>query len=149
MSCDRFRLPVAVCLILLQEDEILLLRRFQTGFMDGFYCPIAGCIDGGESIREAMIREAKEEAGITIKPDDLQFGTVIHRSEDNEDAWESVSFYFVAKRFEGTPTNCEPHKCDAMGFFPLSNLPENITPYVRAGIKAALKGPPFLEWGFS
>lgn len=147
MPIDRFCLPVAVNLLLLQEDQILLMRRFQTGFMDGCYCPIAGCIEGGESVMEAMIREAREEAGIRIMLEDLTTGSIIHRKA-TETMWESISFFFITRKFEGIPSNCEPQKCDDMRFFPLNELPPSCPPYIRAGIKAAFHGPFFLTWGF-
>lgn len=168
---ERFRLPVAVNLLLIKDDtcssnlenqefprgsnsgfpgslSILLMKRFQTGFMDDTYCPVAGCIEGGESAREAMAREAFEEAGITIAPQDLQPAAVIHRHSE-ADAWESISFFFIAKTWQGTPYNREPHKCSDMAFFALNALPANIPPYIQAGIKASLEGPFFLEWGFT
>ena len=44
----RFKLIVAVHLFLLRNDEIILLRRFNTGYEDGNYSLIAGHIDGNE-----------------------------------------------------------------------------------------------------
>lgn len=146
-TIERFRLPVAVNLLLIRDNSLLLLRRFQTGFMDGCYCPIAGCIEGDESVSSAMIREAEEEAGIFIAKKDLEPAAVIHR-HSTDDAWESISFFFLAENFEGTPYNREPHKCDDMRFFPLDSLPENVPPYIRAGIKASLGKKFFIEWGF-
>ena len=62
----RFKLIVAVHLFLLRNDEIILLRRFNTGYEDGNYSLIAGHIDGNEWITNAIIREAKEEGNILI-----------------------------------------------------------------------------------
>ena len=44
----RFRMVVAVHLFLLQNGNILLLRRFRTGYEDGNYSVIAGHLDGSE-----------------------------------------------------------------------------------------------------
>ena len=70
---ERFKLIPAVYLLLRQDDKILLLRRANTGYQDGNYSLIAGHLDGDELATEGIIREAKEEAGITISKADLNF----------------------------------------------------------------------------
>jgi 8-oxo-dGTP pyrophosphatase MutT (NUDIX family) len=67
---ERFKLIPAVYLILRRNDEVLLLRRANTGYQDGKYSLIAGHLDGDELATEGMIREAKEEAGIVIVKED-------------------------------------------------------------------------------
>ena len=59
---ERFKLVVAVHLILIENGKILLLRRYNTGYEDGNYSLVAGHIDGNESVIQAMQREALEEA---------------------------------------------------------------------------------------
>ncbi len=58
---------IAVYLILKREEETLLLLRQNTGYMDGFYGLVSGHVENDESAVTAMIREAHEESGITIK----------------------------------------------------------------------------------
>ena len=67
----RFKLIPEAHIVLLKEDQIFLLQRANTGYADGQYALIAGHIDGGEPAHLAACREAKEEAGIIINPDDL------------------------------------------------------------------------------
>lgn len=57
MSKERFRLIVAVYLILRQNGKILLARRANTGYADGFYSLPAGHLDGDELATEGMARE--------------------------------------------------------------------------------------------
>jgi 8-oxo-dGTP diphosphatase len=80
---ERFKLIPAVYLLLRQDDEVLLLRRANTGYQDGKYSLIAGHLDGDELATEGMIREAKEEAGITIVKEDLKFVHLAHRLTRN------------------------------------------------------------------
>ena len=54
---------VAVYLLLLREGQVLLLRRHNTGYEDGNYSVIAGHVEPGERITQALVREAAEEAG--------------------------------------------------------------------------------------
>ena len=54
---ERFKLIASVYAFFIEDKEILLLRRFQTGYEDGKYGLVAGHVDGGESMRNAMARE--------------------------------------------------------------------------------------------
>lgn len=143
----RFTCPVAVHLVLIEKGRILLLRRQNTGFGDGMYAVPAGCINGGESVTQAMIRETKEEIGLTIEPEWLTVSTILHRKKDPTN-WESVVFFFTTSQYEGLIENCEPEKCDDLRFFPLDHLPENTIPYMRKGIELTLKRVPFAEFGW-
>jgi 8-oxo-dGTP diphosphatase len=62
----RSKFPVAVHLFFLRDKQILLLRRFKTGYEDGNYSVVAGHVDTGESVTQAAIREANEEVGVII-----------------------------------------------------------------------------------
>ena len=77
-----FTAPVAVHLLLVEGGRILLLRRFNTGYEDGNYSLLAGHIGGGEELKAAMIREAREEAGIEISASDLSVVGVMHVMTD-------------------------------------------------------------------
>jgi 8-oxo-dGTP diphosphatase len=137
--------PVTVHMLFLRANNILLSRRFQTGYMDGSYSVPAGHLDGGETIIQAVIRESQEETGTTISPQDISFATVIHRFEDEE----RIDFFVWVKQWDKEPTNTEPHKCDDLRWFPLTNLPANLIPYVDQGLKTALQGIPFSEFGWT
>ena len=126
-----FLAPVAVHLLLVRDGKILMLRRYNTGYEDGNYSVIAGHIDGGEQLKTAMIREAKEEAGITISPADLSVVGVIHLMEDDE----YVSFFLHASNYTGEVVNMEPDKCDDLSWFDIDDLPPNTIPYVRRAIQ--------------
>ena len=68
---ELFRLVPEVYLLLMEERRILLLRRYRTAGKDGNYSVVAGHVDGNEPARAAMVREAREEAGIDHRPDAL------------------------------------------------------------------------------
>ena len=64
MSKQRFKLAVTVQLLLEKDGKLLLHLRQNSSFANGYYGLVSGHIDGNETVRQAMIREAREEAGI-------------------------------------------------------------------------------------
>lgn len=151
MATTRFTLRSAVYLLLIKDNQILLLRRFNTGWQDGNYSVPAGHLDGGETVKQAMVREAKEEAGIDINSEDLQVVHVMHRRSVNETvgSMEYIDFFLTAKRWKGTPNLTEPDRADDLAFFPLTALPKNILSYVRLAIEAYQQSIPYSEFGWS
>lgn len=132
-------------LFLVRNNEILLQRRFQTGFEDGNYGVPAGHLDGGETSREGCAREVKEEIGIEIKPENLQVVHIMHRKAAND---ERIDFFMTASIYKGDIQNCEPNKCDDLSWFSLDNLPENTVAYVKAAIEAYKNGVMYSEFGW-
>jgi 8-oxo-dGTP diphosphatase len=145
---DRFRPFAAVYLILVRDNKVLMIRRFNTGWSDGFYTVPAGHLDGNEPASAAMCREAQEEVGVTIDPADITFSHVVHRIARDTSGLEYVDFFLSAERWTGEPTNMEPNKSDDLQWFPLDALPEGIVPNVRAALDAIKAGASFSEFGW-
>lgn len=134
MRPERFRAIVAVHLLLLRGEEVLLLRRANTGYEDGNYSVIAGHLDGHETARQAMVREATEEAGIHVAPEHLRFVHVMHRKEAAE-ADERIDLFFAATEWHGEPVIRDPDKCSELRWTALHTLPPNVVPYVRVALE--------------
>lgn len=113
--------------------EILMLQRANTGYMDGMYSFVAGHIEFGEPVVEAMIREAEEEAGIHIAEADLHFAHVCHRNSDDDLIY--YDFFFRASVWKGEVTNTEPDRCSDLSWFGKDALPSNAIPYIRGIIE--------------
>jgi 8-oxo-dGTP diphosphatase len=145
MGGTRFTMPVAVHLFLCRGRQVLLLRRYNTGYEDGNYSVIAGHLDGGEEVKAAAVREAWEEAGIRIDPADLEVVGVMHRRSDRD---ERIDFFLAAHRWSGEVVNAEPHKCDHLGWFDRDDLPENLIPYVRRALENYAHGRWFDSFGW-
>ena len=74
MSAERYTLSVTVFILLRQDNEICMLKRSGTGWMDGYYSLPAGGLEDGETLSMAAARELKEETGVSIAPEKLQIG---------------------------------------------------------------------------
>jgi 8-oxo-dGTP diphosphatase len=142
---EKFKLIASVYLLFRRDEEILLLRRFNTGYEDGNYGLVAGHLDAGESLRHATVREAYEESGVVIKEEDLILRTTMHRKQDDE----RVDFFFEPTNWSGEITNMEPGKCDDLSWFRINDLPENIIPYIRQAIECADRGIIYSEFGWN
>jgi 8-oxo-dGTP diphosphatase len=142
---EKFTYIGSSYLFLIEDGKILLQRRFQTGFEDGNYGVPAGHLDGGETAREGCAREIKEEIGIMIEPDELEVVHVMHRKGERD---ERIDFFMTTKQYSGEITNCEPHKCDDLSWFPLDELPENMVDYVKVAIEHYKAGNFYSEYGY-
>ena len=136
----------AAYLILRQGNNILLLRRFNTGYEDGNYSFIAGKVEPHESFTQCVIRESEEEADILIKPEAIKVVHVMHRNNP-ETQW--VDVFFQATTWLGDITNKEPHKCDDLSWFDLNALPENTIPYIKQAIEAIRANTIYSEYGWT
>ena len=58
------RIPPAVITLIEREDRILLARSAR--FKNGVFSAVAGFVETGESLEEAVAREVKEEVGVEI-----------------------------------------------------------------------------------
>jgi 8-oxo-dGTP diphosphatase len=145
MSKSHFNFFAAVYLIVRKEGKILLLRRFNTGWMDGMYTLPAGHIDGNETPQEAMSREAKEEINIDVLPEDLSVVHIMHRKSVDR---EYFDFFLEVKKFTGEVRNNEENKCDHCDWFPVDSLPENTLEYISTALKLAEKNEYFSSFGF-
>lgn len=133
-------------LLLIKKNHVLLLRRFQTGFEDGKYSLVAGHVEEGETFTTCMIREAKEEIGITVKPKDLFVAHVMHRNAGKNN--ERMDVFFVTTEWTGKIMNKEPHKCDDLSWYDLEKLPENTISYIEHAIRQIVQEECYSEWGW-
>jgi 8-oxo-dGTP pyrophosphatase MutT (NUDIX family) len=121
----------AVHLFLVHDGQVLLSRRSNTGYEDGKLSVVAGKLDGGEQVIEAAGREALEEAGLRLRPEDIRVVGVMHR-KTSFDEW--IDFFVEVEQWEGEPVNTEPHKCSELRWCGLDELPDDVVPYVRRAL---------------
>jgi len=141
---QRFKQIAEAHVLFFRDGDTLLLRRFQTGWQDGRYSVVAGHVEADETLREAAIREAREEAGVVIDPDDLELVHVVHRRSDEE----RLSFFFLARAWQGEPFNAEPQKCDDMIWVNIDRLPPNMVGYVAQALEEIEAAALYSEYGW-
>lgn len=142
---ERSKAVPAVYLILERDDGcILLMRRCHTGYQDGNYNLPSGHVEDGELPRAAMVREAKEEIGIDVAEDDLEFAHMSYRPKHDETG-NRVDLFFYAKQWSGEIINAEPDKCDDLKWTDPDDLPRNTTPHVQRIIEDIREGVMYSE----
>jgi 8-oxo-dGTP diphosphatase len=82
------------------DDKTLMLHRVkkENDVHEGKWIGLGGKLEDGESPEECIIREVKEESGLTITEPRMKGVLTFPRFKDNED-W--YVFVFTADRYEG------------------------------------------------
>lgn len=147
MSKDRYKLPIGVFLVAFRKNKVLLLRRSNTGYRDGYYSVPAGHIDGNESATQAILRETLEEIGAKLKPKQVKMVHTQHigLKENNK---EYLMLYFITHHELGEIQIKEKDKCDDLKWFPINKLPPKMIPYVRDAIKKIKQGITYSEFSW-
>jgi 8-oxo-dGTP diphosphatase len=112
------------------NDRILLQRRFNTGYLDGYWALPSGHAIDGEDALAAASRELLEETSLIVKSDDWQFVCAMHRRTDRT----IIDLFFTAEMFLGAPRICEPTKSDGLAFFAMNALPQPLAGYVGVAL---------------
>ena len=141
----------AAYVFLINDGKIFLARRINTGWHDGDYDVTAGHIEKEESGIAAALREAKEEMGVAVAAQDLQFAHILHRfaPQDIGEPRIYADIFFAAKRWQGTPYGAEDGiTSDHADWFSLDTLPENIVPHVKQALDNYRQGIFYSEFGW-
>jgi 8-oxo-dGTP diphosphatase len=122
---------VGTALIVLNEKQEILLGKRKGAHRAGHWCCPGGWIDRSDtSTSDAVIREALEEAGLTVH-------IVSHLGWTTEDHPElgvrTITLYHFAEpdHWEGEASVMEPDKCEEWGWFPLNDLPDPLFPGIE------------------
>ncbi len=132
-------------LLLVQDGKILLQKR-KGKFTGGLYCPVAGHVDKGEGVIDALIREAKEEANITLDKDKLEIKMMAHllNAPYKGKQADIINYFIFTDTYEGVVKNLEPDKTESIAFYDLNALPTPLMGFVLAAIKAWQRGENYI-----
>lgn len=128
----RVRLGSAA-LILDDSWRVLLVRH---GHGRGNWDLPGGWVESGESATDAVIREVREETGLTVFVERL-CGVYY---EPDRDAHHLVFACTVADGSDGTPYLADPDEITELGWFALAELPRPIQDFTVRRIEEALLG---------
>jgi ADP-ribose pyrophosphatase YjhB (NUDIX family) len=138
----------SVYLIIARHGQILLSRRMNTGYEDGSYGLVSGHVEAGESLRQAIVREAKEEIGLELNPEAVELALTMSRYAPASSPPERLDFFMRIDQWSGEPVNAEPHKCSDLSWFDLNNLPDSTIPYIRHTLALVSQGTHYCELGW-
>ncbi|MFD9516165.1 NUDIX domain-containing protein [Streptomyces sp. NPDC059979] len=139
---------VGVHLYLERDGRVLLgLRHPDSAFAGSTHHFLAGHCEQ-ESAVSCLVREAEEEAGLIIDPDDVELAHLVHLV-DEPGGQPRVGLVFRARRWQGTPEVREPDRCVSWGWWPADTLPHPVVPYTRAAIEGIRAGRLYTELGWT
>ncbi|MET4563542.1 NUDIX domain-containing protein [Lysinibacillus parviboronicapiens] len=119
------KLPkVGVGAVILDENNRILLVLRKKSPESGYWSLPGGKVDYMETIENAVIREIKEELGVDIEIERLV--CVTNHIVQSEDV-HYVAPTFIAHITNGKVHNKEPHALEQVQWFPIDDIPENIT----------------------
>lgn len=134
----------AAHVIFRKKGKIAFVLRQNTNWGDGYYGLISGKVDHGETYLKTAVREAKEEAGVDVRPEDLNHILTAYRKTDT--LW--VDICFETTKWQGEIHNAEPHKHAELVWLDPKNLPENVVPPIRLYLDQIAAGKTYAEYGW-
>lgn len=96
-----------------EKWEMLFQKRQNTGFRDWLYQLPSWHLEWVETMKEAMIRELKEEINIIIKEEELEILHIAHVVSPNR---VYFNIYMLVSNYKWEIKNLEPNKCSEIVF---------------------------------
>jgi 8-oxo-dGTP diphosphatase len=129
-----YTVPVDLLLLYTRGAELLVgLRR--GGFAAGHWDTPSGKLEPGEPLQVGMAREAFEETGLRLPPEQLHVVAMTHWHPPDGIPRIGVFFHLEADPARhGQPVIAEPAKCAQLRWTPLDALPAPLLRYTEIGI---------------
>lgn len=107
-------------IIINDEEKYLLAKRGKKAKNEkGKWEFPGGTIEFGDTLKETIIREIKEELDIEIDPQ-YQLPSIDHLIPEEKQHW--VTNAFISKIVKGKPKILEPEKCSEIGWFDMKEI---------------------------
>jgi ADP-ribose pyrophosphatase YjhB (NUDIX family) len=125
--------------VLDDRNQVFLIRHT---YVPGWHLP-GGGVETGETALDALGRELREEACITIDETPRLFGVFFN----NRISWRDHVLVYVIRRFTVLEVKRPDREIAEAGFFPLDRLPDGTTGATRNRLAEILEGqPPSATW---
>lgn len=130
------------------DGRILLgLRHSASAYGGGAWHALAGHCEREEAI-SCLVREAREEAGLIIEPDDVELVHLVH-VVDSPTARPRIQLFFRARSWSGFPQVLEPDRCLEWRWWDPKDLPAEVVPYTRQAIEGVIAGRLYSNMGWT
>lgn len=127
-----------------ENNRILLIKRANTGYMDGWFGVPAGHVELLEFVGSALVREMQEEVGVAVAGyPELLPAHVMHRLKPDD---FRIDYFYMIKKWQGEIRNNESEKCSEMLWVEPEDLPEKMIPYIRFAWEKIQAGEIFSEF---
>lgn len=130
---------VGVGVLLVDKLDRVLLTLRERPPEAGCWSIVGGKVDYLETLEQCAVRETREEVGLEIRLVRLLCVTDHHLPQEGQH-W--VSPAYLGEVLAGEACNCEPEKTRQVSWFPLANLPPNLTITARNAIAAYTRQVP-------
>jgi 8-oxo-dGTP diphosphatase len=134
---------VGIGAIIIENERVLLVKRGHAPLLGEWSIP-GGVLEIGEMLRDAAIREAREETGLVVEPGDLLgvFDRVIR--ENGRVHYHYVLIDFLCRRISGDA--CCGTDADEVRWFTREEaaqlkLAPDTAEVIRKGFSLSAKGP--------
>ncbi|NIP16343.1 MAG: NUDIX domain-containing protein [Pseudomonadales bacterium] len=128
-------------MLMFRGDELFLLQRASTGFMDGYYVLPGGHQRAGESVAEAAQRECVEETGV-IDVDLVPVCVMPYQAGQHQ----GLNFVFEAVSWRGEPRLGEPELFSEKVWAAAGALPEPHAMWISDALHCRDEGDWFKEF---
>ena len=125
-ACGRFnsRCTTVEIVVVNEQKELLLIQRKHDP-KAGFWALPAGYLEWHETLREAVVRELREETGVNVPPEALEFVDIFDSPARDADGRENVGHCFLVS-VSNAPPLVAGDDAQQVRWFSLSDLPDAI-----------------------
>jgi ADP-ribose pyrophosphatase YjhB (NUDIX family) len=98
MTAPKFKPRLAVRALILHQDQLLLVNAYPDAHL-GLWCAPGGGCEAGQSLPDNLIREVREETGLTVA---VGVPALVNEFHDPETGFHQIDLFFRCTIRSGT-----------------------------------------------